>query len=211
VEVLNGWSNRFLFVCARRSKLLPEGGNLDDEALTPLGKRLRAVLEAASRIGRLERTDGGRQVWAGLYADLAADEPGGLLGAITARAQAQCLRLSVAYAVLDGARSIGVVHIKAARAAWAYCRASAEWIFGDAIGDEIADRLLRALRRAGPDGLDRTQIHELFAGHRLNEVARARQHLVDRGLATEHEEPTAGRPRIVLRIAQKAQKAQKAP
>jgi len=30
-EVANGFANRFLFVWARRSKLLPEGGSLSDE------------------------------------------------------------------------------------------------------------------------------------------------------------------------------------
>ena len=35
-EAANGFANRFLFVCVRRSKLLPEGGCLSDSDLAPL-------------------------------------------------------------------------------------------------------------------------------------------------------------------------------
>ena len=39
---------------------------------------------------------------------------------------------------------------------------NARFIFGDALGDPIADEILRALRRAGPDGLTRWDISNLF-------------------------------------------------
>jgi hypothetical protein len=209
-EQLNGWANRFLYVCSRRSKLLPEGGSLDDGLLGDLGCRLRDAAEIARGIGTMRRSDAGKTAWADLYHDLDADRPGGLLGAVTGRAAAQCLRLSVAYATLDGSHTIEAWHVDAARAAWAYCRASAEFIFGDAVGDEIADRLLAAVRRAGPDGLDLTAIRDVFNKHKSADVGRARQLLLKRELVTEHEEPTAGRPRTVLRAATKATEATEA-
>jgi hypothetical protein len=42
-EMCNGFANRIMFVCARRSKVLPEGGNLEDGAVDMLafGSRRR--------------------------------------------------------------------------------------------------------------------------------------------------------------------------
>jgi hypothetical protein len=52
-----------------------------------------------------------------------ADQPG-LLGALTARAEAQVIRLALLFALLDKEGSIGVAHLKAALAFWRYCEAS---------------------------------------------------------------------------------------
>ena len=117
---------------------------------------------------------------------------------MTARAEAQMLRLSLVYALLDGSKVMEVPHLLAAWALWRYAEASARHIFGDAIGDEVADRLLRALRTAFPAGLDGTQQRDLFAKHqggkRLDE---ARQLLERRGQARTVMEETGGRPKTV--------------
>jgi hypothetical protein len=41
-------------------------------------------------------------------------------------------------------------------AVWAYCEASALRIFGDSLGDPVADDILRALRQSGGNGMTRT-------------------------------------------------------
>ena len=51
-------------------------------------------------------------------------------------------------------------HLLAALAVWDYCEASARFIFGDALGDPVADEILRALRQAGEEGMTRTAIRE---------------------------------------------------
>src|SRR5439155_22994866 len=43
-ELANGFANRILWVCIRRSKCLPDGGNLSDEALAPLAERLKDAI-----------------------------------------------------------------------------------------------------------------------------------------------------------------------
>ena len=48
-------------------------------------------------------------------------------------------------------------HLLAAMAVWDYCEASARYIFGDATGDPVADRIMESLRQA-PLGLSRTDI-----------------------------------------------------
>ena len=85
-----------------------------------------------------------------------------MLGCMTARSEAQVVRLSTLYALLDQSPQIRVEHLRAALAAWDYCDSSARFLFGDATGDCIADAILDELRKAGSTGLSRTQIRDLF-------------------------------------------------
>ena len=70
------------------------------------------------------------------------------------------------YALLDNSTHIDEAHLKAGLAVWEYCEASAVHIFGDALGDPIADDILRALQQAGSAGMTRTAIRDLFGRHR---------------------------------------------
>jgi hypothetical protein len=158
-EAANGFANRFLWVCVRRSKILPEGGREPD--YNRLVQPLHEALERARRMGRLERDAEAREAWAEIYPELSEGKPG-LFGAVTARAEAQVLRLSALYAALDGADAIQLPHLMAALAVWEYCEASARYIFGDATGDPIADRILEGLRFGE---LNRTGINALFQRH----------------------------------------------
>ena len=129
IEAGNGFGNRFLWICTMRSQVLPEGGG------TPSYSRfiqpLHHELEKAGTLGKLERDEETRQAWAAIYEELSEGKPG-MFGAITARAEAQVLRLSVIYAALDGAEAIRLPHLKAALAVWEYAESSARYIFGDA-------------------------------------------------------------------------------
>lgn len=44
VSMTNGFANRFLYVCVRRSKELPHGGHLDASAIDALGKKISKVV-----------------------------------------------------------------------------------------------------------------------------------------------------------------------
>ena len=181
----------------RRSKRLPEGGQLDPAALDDLAGQVGRAVERAYRVGVLHRDPDAREAWAKAYEDF-GDGIGGLAGAITARPEAQALRLSVAYAVLDGSPVITPEHIQAALAVWAYCEASALAIFGDALGDPVADRLLEALREAGEGGLDGTAQSALFGRHAsAPRLTQARATLEGKGLIVTSSEETGGRPRLV--------------
>lgn len=199
VDVANGLANRFLLVFATRSKLLPSGGNLYDEDLADLIDRADTIVRTARQRGDMRRTPAAAQRWAELYEQMADDDPGGLLGAITARAEPQVLRLSLVYALLDGADAIDVAHLDAASALWSYCRASAAYLFGAALGDPVADRIDAALGD-NPGGLDRTALRGLFAGHvRSGQIDAALELLDKHGRITQHTEDTAGRPRTIYR------------
>jgi hypothetical protein len=158
-EMGNGFANRFLWVCTQRARVLPESGG--EVNYGPLVERLHSALERGRSMGRLQRDDMARQLWAEVYPELSEGKPG-LFGAVTARAEAQVLRLSLLYAVLDGADAIGPAHLKAALAVWEYCEESARFIFGDATGDPVGDQILRALRLSGE--LTRTAIYSGLFG-----------------------------------------------
>ncbi len=157
---VNGFANRHLFVCIRRSKELPHGGSLADADVAALVARTRTALDWARRRGEVRRDAEANAVWEAVYSALTAERPG-MFGAITARAEAHVLRLSLLYALLDGVETIGRPHLEAALAVWQYAEASARFIFGDATGDPTADAILAALRNAGR--MTQTQISDLFS------------------------------------------------
>ncbi|MEO5841372.1 MAG: DUF3987 domain-containing protein [Acidimicrobiales bacterium] len=134
VEIYGGSANRFLWVCARRTHPMPNGGNVPAEIFERYAKPLRDNLREAYRRGRMERTSEADLFWDGIYETMWKDDPGGMLGAITARDSPTMLRLSLLYALVDGAKAIGIEHVEAGWALWRYCRGSAERIFGDRTG-----------------------------------------------------------------------------
>jgi len=192
-EAANGFGNRFLWFAVHRSKVLPEGGNLDRDVLDGYGQELDAVVRKARRQGSVVRDQSARELWRNVYPDLSSDAPG-LFGALTARAEAQVVRLSLLYALLDGADAISEPHLRAALALWDYSRRSVAFLFGDATGNPDADAILRALR-ASPDGHTRTDISNLF-GRNISaaRIERALLLLHDVGIARMCKEPTQGRP-----------------
>jgi hypothetical protein len=193
-ELANGFANRFIWLAVRRSKCLPEGGNLDPAALNHLVERARKAVDFARTVGEMRRDEAARRAWAAVYPELSEGRPG-LVGAVLARAEAQVLRLSMLYALLDCSAIIRQEHLEAALALWEYAEASTLWVFGDRTGDEVADRIVEALRGVGEAGLTRTQLHELFGRHaREARIAEALAILTRLGLARPEERPTRGRP-----------------
>ncbi len=205
-EVVNGFLNRFLLVCVRRSQCLPEGGALRDQDLAPLIDAFRRAADAGRHTGELARDHAARALWADVYPELSEGQPG-LLGAATSRAEAHVLRLSALYALLDESRVIGRWHLEAALALWTYCEASARFVFGDALADPVADKL-HALFLAHPEGVTRSEMYDHLGRHQpRKEIVRALAFLVSQGRAERLEpEPTRGRP-IERWVARKAPKA----
>ena len=144
--IANGFANRFMYA-VRLSKPLPLGGRFDDESTAQLAQQtVQAIGHQQHRPLRFDPI--AEKLWREQYLVLSDERPG-LLGAITARAEAQVLRLSLLYALLDRTPAIGLAHLKAGLAVWRYCDASAKLIFGDKIGDPIADTILPVLKQAG--------------------------------------------------------------
>lgn len=188
----NGYANRFLFVYADRSKVLPFGGRVDEQIIDELAQRLQRARRFARSVDKIRFSKKARKLWRKLYRRLSKDTPG-MLGAITSRAEAQVLRLSLLYALLSCSDVIKTQHLKAADALWAYCEESAAFIFGASLGNPVADRILTELRNA-QEGLTRDDIRELFHHNReKHEIDEALALLANSGLATSERKHTKGR------------------
>jgi Protein of unknown function (DUF3987) len=193
-EMANGFANRFLFCCVRRSKLLPHGGALPDAELAGIAQRVKAAADFARRVGRVGMTADAATGWAAAYSELSAERPG-LVGAIIARAEAQVIRLSLIFSLLDMTDMITPAHLEAGMAVWAYCEASAVRIFGNSLGDPVADDIVRTLRQRGPDGMTRTEISNLFGRHRTSDqIGVALELLGTKNLVCSKSRGTSGRP-----------------
>jgi hypothetical protein len=192
-EMVNGFANRFLWVCVRRSKTLPEGGNLGPDDLAGVTERITEAVHFARESKEMRRDDGARALWADVYPALSEGRTG-LLGAALSRAEAQVLRLSCVYALLDQSTLIRTEHLKAALAVWDYVERSATYIFGAALGDPLADEILRQLI-ANPQGMSRTAIRDAFSRHKKSgDIDRAIEVLLEEGHAERRQEASGGRP-----------------
>jgi hypothetical protein len=193
-DAANGFANRFLFPLVKRSKELPFGGDLKDSDVQQLGEDLKQAVIKAQAVGRVMMTESAKDEWKEVYSVLSADRPG-LLGSVTARAEAQAVRLAMIYALLDGEEHIDLHHLRAGLAIWKYCEASAAHIFGDSLGDPLADEIQRALRQAGAGGMTRTAIRDLFGRHQTADRIGASLGLLSkRGRARAEVKQTGGRP-----------------
>src|SRR5207237_1681938 len=77
---------------------------------------------------------------------------------------------------------------------WRYCEDSARHVFGDMVGDPLADELRRMLRTAGQEGLTRTEINNAL-GHHVKSalIGQALARLQREGFARMATQHTSGR------------------
>jgi hypothetical protein len=196
-ESHNGFANRLLFTCVKRSKYLPEGGNLPEQQLQRLASRIAAAVDWVQNMETprlFQRDEEARELWRHVYPELSNGLPG-LLSAATSRAESQVLRLSAIYAALDQSGTVRVEHLRAALAVWDYCFHSAKLIFGEALGDPVADRIREALEAAGKDGMTRTEIRDLFKRNcTAARIEQALRLLLALGIANKRDIDTGGKP-----------------
>ena len=179
-ELANGFFNRFMVVAVQRSKTLPFGGRLGGEDLDRVRQQVRLAARFAAIEQQITFDAEARERWIAAYDELSRGEAG-LAGAATARADAHTVRLALIYALLDCSDVIGLEHLEAALAFWAYSAASARWVFGDSIGDPTADEIW-SLACERHDGITRTEVSNLFSRNKkAREIDRALQALIDAG------------------------------
>lgn len=131
-------------------------------------------------------------MWAKEYARLSNAKPG-MAGAVSSRAEAQALRLSLIYAILDGSNNIDVPHIKAAMEVWRYCQDSVDYCFGGKSNDPMADAILDLLTRT-MEGASLTQIsHHFGKNKKSDEIQRALAVLSGMGKARSEQRKTNSR------------------
>ena len=192
-EAANGFGNRFLWMGVKRTKLLPDGGGLEDINMQEIRTKLRHAHQASKGITRMWRDAEATRAWRALYKPLSEDQPG-LAGALLARSEPHVLRVSMLYALLDASAVIRPEHLYAALAVWEYAEASVHSIFGTTSGNQDADTLRDALRWAEAGRMTKTEIiSEVFHGHiKAHNLNAAIRTLAQEGLVTRQFAPSTG-------------------
>lgn len=200
IHSANGFGNRFLWCCVRRTKVLPEGGKGQRTDLRAEADALKQAADFAASVQEMQRNAEASERWREVYGSLTQCGPD-IFGAITSRAAPLVVRLSCIYALLDRSDTIRLEHLDAALAVWAYCDASARWIFGEAEKNPLASAI-HALLTDHPTGQTRTQITKSFKNHQSKEqVGQALDQLSAQRLITREQVATNGRPCEIWRLS----------
>jgi Bifunctional DNA primase/polymerase, N-terminal len=195
VDLANGFGNRHLWICVRRSQLLPMGGTLTDAAIDLPRKRLAAALSWAKTQGAVEliRDPATVTLWSREYERLTSDR-GGLFGEVTSRAESITLRLSMIFALLDRSIVIKEEHLRAALEVWRFGQDSARFIWGESSGYPEAAAFLAAIRRE--PGIARSALFNLIGTpyRTQTKVTEVLRYLQAKGLVRVEQVATGGRP-----------------
>jgi hypothetical protein len=191
-DIFGGLANRFLWILSRRSKLLPDGGDLADTG--PLAARLADLLTRAKATGAMRRTPAAAVLWRDQYARLTTVPESGVVGAALGRGEAQALRLSMLFALLAGRREIDKADLLAAVDLWEYAATSARIIFATTGPDAPLDARILEIVRSAP-GIGRSGLHKALGGRTpARELVAALGRLRDVGAIVATSTRTSGRP-----------------
>lgn len=159
VQVVNGFGNRFLWICARRSKLVAMPPRMPETELAHIQREIWRLVAQAQKRGAMTMTANALEKWEGIYPEISKEHTG-LAGSIINRGEAQTMRLALVYALLDGQECIDELHLNAAMSMWSYAQDSALYIFGDRSVDPLEEKLLEILKQ-GP--LSATDLSAAFS------------------------------------------------
>ena len=199
-DAANGFGNRFIWLAVRRTRFVPFPASPIEHVDPALFAIVGAAIAEAVTPGAVCWSPEARDAWEDLYLELTMRRRYGLSGAMTARAEAQVVRLALVYALLDRSPVIDVPHLRAARALWEYAERSVASVFGTSTGDRHAD----ALRTQLADGPLKWEDAKRALGVRsAAELEAAVALLESLGIAERAKTRIAGakRPATVLRLA----------
>lgn len=193
VDTVNGFGNRFLWFCVKRSQFLPRGGgDYDISQEGSLIAELVSVVNFARTATRIEPSEETWELWDYIYPKLSSEQHG-MFGAMVGRTEAYARRLSTLYALLDKSTTVHPKHLMAALAILDYVEASIRYIFQDRTGDAVANKILTELKN-NPDGLTLTDISELFGRHQpTDRLTLALDYLIEHERVQKSIIPSLGR------------------
>lgn len=194
-DAFNGLANRFLWVCAKRNGFIPFPEPMNDSELNRLMEKIYLVLLKSS-LFKLNLKSKTVDLFSSIYPELSSAKDG-LAGAVTSRAEAQVLRLSMIYALLDKCKSIDVHHLESALAVWDYCETSSKYIFHRFQIDPMNTKILKALEEHKQ--LEWMNLYAIFKNNcskaRIDEAV---NELIQSGQAAVETIPTGRRPKRLL-------------
>jgi hypothetical protein len=160
-EFANGFGNRFLLALVKRSKVLPfpKEVEISEDLIDDLIKSR----EFADTPRSMTWDTTTRQMWKECYEEMTRPQLG-IAGELLHRGDAHVIRLSMIYALLDRSETIHRSHLSAALEIWHYCDDSVRFLYGDTVGDRVADVIWNAAERS-KRGLTRTDIFRLLSNN----------------------------------------------
>ena len=201
LQICNGFGNRFLWVCARRTKEVPLPRPMPQDELSKLQLELWRLVKKAQNLSEVTMTTEGEKRWCEIYSKL-TKAYSGMFGAITARSEPQTLRLALIYALLDGKDRIDVEHINSAYALWQYCSDSAKYLFGDHSSDPLEEKVITILQSGS---LSLTALSNALANHVPKEKLKSiLMKLESSNRITIQTERTNGRPKKIITLCEKS-------
>ncbi|NQU37576.1 MAG: DUF3987 domain-containing protein [Actinobacteria bacterium] len=200
----NGFSNRWLYVMIKKTAVVPQPPaprNIPgaDGLAEVIAENIRANPLLMS--GPVKFTAKATTMFNATHGHMSDYRFAGAMGKQSARWAPQIYKLAIIYAAIDGAKTIDVPHLAAARAAWAYSHRSASAFFSGMTGNQYADQFLDIWRSADYAAVTLTDIDEMFnknmsAAKRTKMLERlTRDGVVSR---TQVTSPNGGRPATVV-------------
>lgn len=199
-DMWNGLANRLVFVAAKRSKLISFPERTAEKVLESFACRFSEALNHAHQVLQVVIADDARDKWTELYEKLSEEKPG-ILGSVTARSEAQVLRIAMIYALLDQTNQIGKEHLESALAFWEYSTASASLIFGKEAINSDQQKIIDALK--ANESMSQTEIHRRVFSNKCSasELSKHLQSLEVTGKIERKTEKTNGPPRTIWSLA----------
>lgn len=190
-DVSNGFLNRFLFVWAERTGLVPIPQRMSDALVNDLAERTLRVVRSArgnypavQNSRRMVLSSAAELLYKRMYPKLCEGNAPERVATLLERAAPYTLRLAMLFAITDETQEIDVKHLRAALAWIAYCTESVTYIFATEEdqaehrkSSKASDDLLEWLQSQPKRRASRTAVStECFKGHitktRLDELLR---------------------------------------
>ncbi|OPY13243.1 MAG: hypothetical protein A4E66_00847 [Syntrophus sp. PtaB.Bin001] len=202
VQLLNGFGNRFLWVVARRNKLVVFPEPMPEKELNILRRKISERIIAAWEPGAVSLDHAACNLWKDIYINLSKRNSSGLVGALLDRDAPHILRLSLIYALIDGLREIRIEHLNSALAFWHYVEDSVRYIFEGYETDKLINKIYDIIEKHHPHPVSATDIHNELGKHATKtEKEQALNSLVASGRIFCEEIQTTGRKRKIFSIS----------
>jgi hypothetical protein len=135
-DVSNGFLNRFLFVWAERTGLVPIPARMSDDLVGELAEQTQRIVRwargtypASQNSRRMMLTKDAEELYRRAYGGLCTNDAPERVATLLERAAPYTLRLAMLFAIIDETLAIDVRHLRAALAWIAYCTESVNFIF----------------------------------------------------------------------------------
>ena len=201
MDGFNGFSNRILWCCVRRQNQTPFPEGISERESQRIGQLLNEAVSFARIGGEVTWDEDAKKIYEESYPSLTEDEHG-LLGGAVSRAEAQTIRISLIFSLLDKSRIIQPVHITRALTMWNYCLNSARYLFSSLESNTSENKILQFLK----DGEKSTSqiTKDLFKGH-VEKLRETLDRLQSNGRIVFRTEKTSGRTTTYWRLRKESQ------